>query len=363
LGAGWLTHSLTCFRLQAKRTAFGNFGGKLKNMSATQLGTAAAKAALGSANVGAGAVFLWCCVLVACVFLWPDVPSIPPSVSLICVLPVQMSPDRSIHHRFHHHGQRCTDGTLHRCVCACWVLERAPEPGCPTLGPLSFQSADAAYLARHVGLGAGAPIESTSLTVNRLCGSGFQSLVSGTQEIQLGEAKVALVGGAESMSQAPMSAYGHKVRFGTTLGQDLGLVDTLWAGLTDSYCKTPMGITAENLGEQYNLTRADTDAFGIRSQQAWAAANEAGKFKSEIAPMELKGRRGMETFDTDEGPRPQATIEQLGKLPTVFKKDGVVTAGTASGTIKGGVGGPVAVRCAVLTLCLLPARARARVPI
>lgn len=112
--------------------------------------------------------------------------------------------------------------------------------------------------------------------------------------------------------------------------------DTLWSALTDSYCKTPMGITAEDLGAKFNVTRDECDEFALRSQQRWSEANKNGVFNSEIASMEVKGRKGMETFSVDEHPRPETSIESLKKLPTVFKKDGgIVTAGSASGICDG----------------------------
>ncbi|CAF1060796.1 unnamed protein product [Adineta ricciae] len=203
------------------------------------------------------------------------------------------------------------------------------------VGNVMQSSSDAAYIARHAALRAGVPVHVPALTVNRLCGSGFQSIVSGGQEIQLGDSNIVLCGGAESMSQAPYAV--RNIRFGTKLGQDLKLEDTLWQGLTDEYAKTPMGITAENLAKKYNVTRQDTDQYALQSQQRWKKANDQGAFKDEIEPIKLKGKKGAEeSFDTDEHPRPQSTIETLSKLPAVFIKDkGTVTAGNASGVCDG----------------------------
>lgn len=203
------------------------------------------------------------------------------------------------------------------------------------VGNVMQSSSDAAYIARHAALRAGVPIHVPALTVNRLCGSGFQSIISGGQEIELGDANVVLCGGAESMSQAPYAV--RNVRFGTKLGQDLKLEDTLWQGLTDEYSKTPMGITAENLAKKYGITRQDADQFALQSQQRWKKANDQGFFKDEIEPIKTKGKKGAEeSFDTDEHPRPQSTIEQLAKLPAVFIKDkGTVAAGNASGICDG----------------------------
>jgi len=203
------------------------------------------------------------------------------------------------------------------------------------VGNVSQTSSNATYIARHAALSAGVPVHVPALTVNRLCGSGFQSIVTGGQEIELGNANVVLCGGAESMSQAPYAV--RNIRFGTKLGQDLKLEDTLWQGLTDEYAKTPMGITAENLAKKYNVSRQDADQYALQSQQRWKKANEQGIFKDEIEPIKIKGKKGKEElFDTDEHPRPQSTIEQISKLPAVFIKDkGTVTAGNASGVCDG----------------------------
>lgn len=201
-------------------------------------------------------------------------------------------------------------------------------------GNVAQTSADAIYLARHIGLKSGVPIPVPALTVNRLCGSGFQALISGAQEILLGDAEIALVGGSENMTQAPHIARG--LRSGARLGVDLKLEDSLWSSLTDPYCGCAMAITAENLAEKYGITRQDCDAYGLRSQQTWAAAHDAGRFNAELAPVELKSRKGVTQFAADEHPRREANLETMAKLPTSFKKDGVVTAGNASGICDGG---------------------------
>lgn len=200
-------------------------------------------------------------------------------------------------------------------------------------GNVQQTSADAIYHARHVGLRAGVPKERPALTVNRLCGSGFQAVISGAEQILLGDAEVTLTGGAENMSQAPHVVY--NARWGLKFGKSPELEDSLWSALTDSYCGCPMAITAENLAEKYDITRADADAYGLRSQQAWAAAQEAGKFADEIAPVEVKTRKGKVAFEVDEHARPEASLEKMGKLAPVFKKDGTVTAGNASGICDG----------------------------
>lgn len=201
------------------------------------------------------------------------------------------------------------------------------------VGNVAQTSADAIYMARHVGLRSGVPVPVPALTVNRLCGSGFQSVVNGAQEILLGDAEIVLTGGTESMSQAPHAARG--LRWGTRLGQDPALEDTLWASLTDSYAGCAMGITAENLAEQHGITREQADEYALRSQQAWAAAKDGGRFDAEIAPVTIESRRGSKTVDTDEHPRRDASIESLTKLRPSFSKTGVVTAGNASGICDG----------------------------
>lgn len=203
------------------------------------------------------------------------------------------------------------------------------------VGNVMQTSADAIYCARHVGLRSGVPVEAPALTVNRLCGSGFEAIIQGAQQILLGEAEAVLVGGSENMSQAPHILRGG--RDGYAFGKAPALEDSLWSGLTDSYCNAPMAITAENLAVKYGLTRADVDAYAVQSQQRWGKAHEEGAFADEIAPIELPGKKGAPatSFAVDEHPRPKSTLESLGKLATVFKKDGVVTAGNASGICDG----------------------------
>jgi acetyl-CoA acyltransferase 2 len=194
-------------------------------------------------------------------------------------------------------------------------------------------SKDVAYLARHVGIRIGLQQHIPALSINRLCGSGFQSIISAAHEILNGEAHVAVAGGTESMSQAPFAV--RNIRFGTGLGKKYEFEDTLWEGLTDNQIKTPMGVTAENLGAKYGVSRQEADEFALRSQTRWRLANNAGYFKAETAPITVKGRGGKEeVFDTDEHPR-ETTLESLASLKPVFKKDGLVTAGSASGVCDG----------------------------
>ncbi|KDN45287.1 thiolase [Tilletiaria anomala UBC 951] len=246
----------------ARRTPFGAFGGKLRNLKASELGAHAAKAALADLPKG-----------------------------------VQV------------------DSTIFGMVCQS-----------DNTGP---------YVARHIGHLAGLPVTTPALTVNRLCGSGFQSIVNAMHEIKAGDSHVVLTGGTESMSLSPYTLHG--VRFGGgKFGVDLKLVDSLMAALTDMVPKpTPMGITAENLAEKYGITREQCDQYALQSQQRWQKANEDGAFAQEISPVEIKSKNGTETFLVDEHPRSKTTVETLAKLPSVFKKDGTVTAGNASGICDG----------------------------
>jgi acetyl-CoA C-acetyltransferase/acetyl-CoA acyltransferase 2 len=200
-------------------------------------------------------------------------------------------------------------------------------------GNVLQSSADAIYCARHIGLKAGLPITTPALTVNRLCGSGFEAIVQGAQQILLGDHEAVLVGGTENMTQAPHVVRGG--REGFPFGKAPQLEDSLWSALTDSYCNTPMAVTAENLAVKYGITRQACDEYALASQQRWASAQERGVFKDEIEAVALTSKKGTVSFDKDEHPRPQTTLETLAKLAPVFKKDGVVTAGNASGICDG----------------------------
>jgi acetyl-CoA acyltransferase 2 len=193
-------------------------------------------------------------------------------------------------------------------------------------------SGDAIYGARHVALKAGVPFDRPALTVNRLCGSGIQSIISGAHMIQLGEAQTCLVGGMESMSQAPHVIYG--ARSGFALGQGK-LEDSLMVALLDTYCNTPMAGTAENLARKFEISREEQDLYALRSQQEAKRAKDAGLFAEEIAPIEIKSRKGTTLFDHDDHMRPETTLEGLAKLRPAFSKDGFVTAGNASGIVDG----------------------------
>ena len=193
-------------------------------------------------------------------------------------------------------------------------------------------SGDAIYGARHVALKAGVPFDRPALTVNRLCGSGIQSIVSGAHMIQLGEARSCLVGGMESMSQAPHVIRG--ARSGFALGQGK-LEDSLMVALLDTYCNTPMAGTAENLARKFEISREEQDLYALRSQHEAKRALDAGYFAEEIVPVEVQTRKGTTLVEHDDHLRPDTTIEGLAKLKPAFAKDGFVTAGNASGIVDG----------------------------
>ena len=197
-------------------------------------------------------------------------------------------------------------------------------------------SGDALYGARHVGLRAGLPIETPALTVNRLCGSGMQAIVSAAQMVQTDEAKIVLAGGMEAMSQAPFSIRG---RDGFTLAPGGKLEDSLMVALLDSYCGLYMANTAELLGTEHGITRQMQDEFAPRSQQKTDAAYKEGRIQEELVPVPLKNYKGEATGESlteDDHRRPQTTMEGLAKLKAAFGKNGTVTAGNASGIVDGG---------------------------
>ncbi len=190
-------------------------------------------------------------------------------------------------------------------------------------------SADAVYLARHVGLNAGLPIEVPAMTLNRLCGSGFQAVIDGAEDILYGGSRVCLTGGTESMSQAPHVVRG--ARWGLRLGPAVPFEDSLWEALTDTYCGFSMAQTAENLADEYDISREEVDGYAVRSQTLAKAAWDEGKFDEEVVPVVLLKRGKEVEFRFDEHIRPDTTAEALAALRPYFKKDGLVTAGNASG--------------------------------
>jgi acetyl-CoA acyltransferase 2 len=193
-------------------------------------------------------------------------------------------------------------------------------------------SADAIYGARHVGLKAGLKTETPAVTVNRLCGSGIESIAQAAQRLLLGEATMVVAGGMENMTQAPFVIRG--ARTGLKLGSGV-LEDFLFVGLTDSYCGLPMAVTAEKLAAQAGITRNNADSYALRSQQAADAAAKAGVFNEEIVPVEVKQGRKVTVVSEDDHRRPETTMETLSKLSPSFQKEGIVTAGNASGIVDG----------------------------
>jgi acetyl-CoA acetyltransferase family protein len=247
--------------LSGVRTPFGAFGGALKDFSAIQLGTIAAKGAIEKAGV------------------------LPKDIQHV------------------------------------------------VFGNVLQTSKDAIYLARHIGLYAAVPIEVPALTVNRLCGSGFEAIAQGAKMIKLEEADCVLVGGTESMSQAPHVIRG--ARWGLRLNSG-ELEDYLWDGLLDPYCGCQMAMTAENLAGKYKISRRETDIYAHLSQKRAQEGWDSGRIAEEIVPVAIKDRKGMASFfDRDEHLRPDTTLDGLAKLRPYFKGDGTVTAGNASGIVDG----------------------------
>ena len=250
--------------LSGVRTGFGAFGGSLRNLSATELGTVASQAAIQRSGLAPGDI------------------------------------------------------------------------GHVVFGNVAQTSSDAAYLARHIGLRSGLLVETPAVTVNRLCGSGFEAIVQGAQLIMLGEADAVLAGGAEAMSLAPHIVRG--ARWGLRLGTPPPLEDMLWTALTDAHCGMSMAQTAERLADQYDLKRDEVDHVAWLSQQRANAAWQSHRFADEVVPIALTDPRTRETAEwaRDEHMRPDTTPEGLAKLPPYFKKEGLVTAGNASGIVDGG---------------------------
>ena len=184
------------------------------------------------------------------------------------------------------------------------------------------------YLSRVAAINAGITKDAPALTLNRLCGSGLQAIVSAAQSVTLGDADIAVAGGAENMSRAGYLSSG--MRWGARMG-DTTMIDMMTAALHDPFENIHMGMTAENLAQSHQITRRQQDELAILSHQRAAHAIKEGRFKSQILPVTLKTRKGETVFDTDEHVRGETRAEDLAKLRTVFKKDGTVTAGNASG--------------------------------
>jgi acetyl-CoA acetyltransferase family protein len=199
-------------------------------------------------------------------------------------------------------------------------------------GNVLHSAADSIYTPRHIGLELGIPEATPALGINRLCGSGFQVVIEAYHQMLAGDTKLALVGGVENMSLTPYVL--RSARWGARMGH-APVEDMMMQSLTDTRVGAPMAITAENLAERHSLGRAEVDAFALESQRRYEAARAAGKFRDEIAPFVIEGKKGPTTLDRDEHPKPDATAEGLAKLKAVFKAGGVVTAGNASGIVDG----------------------------
>ncbi len=219
-------------------------------------------------------------------------------------------------------GARCVREALKR------ATVNPSEVGSCVFGNVIHSEPKDMYMARVAGIGGGLPITTPALTVNRLCGSGVQAIVSAAQQIMLGDVAVAVAGGAESMSRAPYSV--PAARWGQKMG-DAKVTDMMVATLHDPFGHGHMGITAENVAAKWNVSREDQDAFALESQKRAAAARAAGYFKDQILPIEIESRKGTIVFDRDEHIREDASGDSLRGLKPVFKKDGTVTAGNASG--------------------------------
>jgi acetyl-CoA C-acetyltransferase len=203
-----------------------------------------------------------------------------------------------------------------------------PEVGHAVFGNVIHTEARDMYLSRVAAVNGGLPVQTPALTVNRLCGSGLQAIVSAAQAIKLGDCDVAVAGGAESMSRAPY--WLPSMRWGQRMG-DATAVDAMVGGLTDPFDSCHMGVTAENVAEEYSVTRDEQDALAAESHRRAAAAAEAGYFSEQIVPVEIPGRKGPTIIDADEHIRGDVTQAELGRLRPAFAKDGSVTAGNASG--------------------------------
>jgi acetyl-CoA C-acetyltransferase len=198
-----------------------------------------------------------------------------------------------------------------------------------SFGNVIHTNKSSSYLARHIGLKSGIPEESPALTVNRLCGSGLQAIVSSAQTMILGDAETAVAGGTENMSQSPHVLRG--TRFGSPGGAP-SIDDMLWGTLTDEYIGCGMGITAENLSEKYKISREEQDRFALHSHQKAIAAQESGRFSKEIIPVTITDKKNRQiVVSRDEHIRSDINMENLAKLKPAFKKNGTVTAGNASG--------------------------------
>ena len=203
------------------------------------------------------------------------------------------------------------------------------------MGNAMQTSVDAHYGARHAALKAGLPVTTPALTVNRICGSGIQSVINAAHMLHVGDAKIAVAGGMESMSQAPFCVYGQDVRAGIRFGSEPKMTDYLFSGLRDSFCDTFMAQTADNAAKQHGVTRDECDRYALRSHQLGAAAVKSGKFADEIVAVLVKRGKKEERIELDDHIKPETTLEALAALRPAFGEGGLVTAGNASGIVDG----------------------------
>lgn len=224
-------------------------------------------------------------------------------------------------------GAAATQGALER------AGVRAEEVQHVVIGNAQQTSTDAVYGARHVALKAGIPEPVPALTVNRLCGSGIESIIIVSRMIQAGEIEVGLAGGMENMSMAPHVLYGARGGFRM---KDATLQDSLVAALTDSYCGCTMSGTSDNLARRYGISREAQDEFALQSQQRAAAARSTGRLGEEIVAVQVRGRKGAYDVGEDDNLRPDTTLETLAALPPAFGPESFVTAGNSSGIVDGG---------------------------
>ncbi len=201
------------------------------------------------------------------------------------------------------------------------------EVGHVVFGNIIHTDAHDHYLARVAGVNGGLPHETPALTLNRLCGSGLQAIITAAQAIMLGDADVAVAGGAENMSRSPYAS--QAMRFGARMN-DTAMVDMMVGALSDPFDDCHMGVTAENVAKKYGVTRQDQDELAVESHRRAGAAIDHGYFKAQIVPIEIKVKRDVVPFETDETVRYGTTVEKLGRLPTVFDREGTVTPGNAS---------------------------------
>jgi acetyl-CoA C-acetyltransferase len=236
------------------------------------------------------------------------------------------------------------------------VLERSKldpaELGAVIMGNV-IQAGNKMNPARQAAIGGGIPVEVPAMTVNRVCGSGAQAVISAAQEIQLGLARVSLAGGMENMDQAPYLMPGS--RWGYRMGHQQVFDAMLYDGLNDAFSGEHAGWHTEDLATEYQISREDQDAWALRSQQRFGKAQAEGKFEAEIVPVEIKSRKGSEQFARDEHNRPDITSESLGKMRPAFRKDGTITAGNAPGLNSAGAAMLVVDRAHAEKLGLEPA--------